>query len=133
MKRLFTLLLAIGLVVGLVASAAYAKPGAKKVDLVQYNTVEGEENADGWAMINYTPPNDKKKGTGAAVQIQVSGLLPNQTYQYYTFGKCYCTFTTNKLGKGHCHVNFDDEENIDPDWEINIWRGTTHEVKVLGT
>ena len=115
MKRMAVLFLAVLLVVGLMASIGYSQ-GAKKVNLLQWAPQAGEENAGGWAVINYTP----KGKTDATVQIKVSGLLPEHDYVYKTYGIIYCTFNTNKLGKGTCHVNFEDESVIDPSWEINI-------------
>ncbi len=131
-KKLITinLVLLLVFVIALMAGLTVAeKPGANKVDLVRYTIVDGEEDAAGFAVINYTP----RGSTAVTVQVQVSGLLPNETYQYYTHGILQAEFTTNRQGRGHFHVNYADEGDIDPNWEVNIWFGVDHGRKVLGT
>lgn len=107
MKRLSLMLLSVLIVVGLMASVGYAQ-GAEKFALNLINPAEGEENAEGWVIINFTP----KGNVDAVVQIKVSGLLPETEYVYKTKGVTYSTFTTNKVGKATCHYNFSEEENL---------------------
>jgi len=128
MKKLAILTIILGVVLGFATASAYAA-GAKKVQLKQWAPAAGEENASGWAIINYTPPDDEG-AVGVTVQVQVSGLIPNHLYVYKSWGVTLATFTTNSKGKGHCHANLSADTDLDPDWEINI-RNTTDNHLVL--
>ena len=118
MKKLAVLTIILAVVVGFVTASVYAA-GAKKVQLKQWKPSAGEEDASGWAIINYTPP-DEEGAVGVTVQVQVSGLLFNHSYVYKSKGVTLATFTTNSKGKGHCHANLSEDAELDPKWEINI-------------
>jgi len=104
---------------GLAMISVYAA-GAEKVTLETRDLDPGEENASGWAIINYTPP-DEVGVVGVTVQIQVSGLLPNTPYTFYSKGVALAEFTTNSKGKGQCHANLSIDGDLNPVKEINIW------------
>jgi hypothetical protein len=118
MKKLAVLTIILVVMLGLVVASVYAT-GAKKVQLEQWAPATGEEDASGWAIINYTPP-DEESAVGVTDQVQVSGLLPNHSYVYKSHGVILATFTTNSEGKGHCHANLSEDEELDPNWEVNI-------------
>jgi len=116
MKKIIILSIILVLGISLMAFAG----AEKKVTLDRVDFVVGEEDASGWAIINYTPP-DEVGAVGVTVQIQVSGLLPNHDYAYRSLGVDLATFTTNSKGKGHFHANLSSDLDLDPNWEINIW------------
>ena len=128
MKKLAVLTIILAVMLGFVTASVYAA-GAKKVQLKQWEPAAGEKDASGWAIINYTPPDDEG-AVGVTVQVQVSGLIPNHLYVYKSWGVTLATFTTNSKGKGHCHANLSADADLDPDWEINI-RNTTDNHLVL--
>jgi len=118
MKKLAILTIILVVMLGLVVTSVYAA-GAKKVELEQWLPAAGEEDASGWAIINYTPPDEVGK-VGVTVEIQVSGLLPDHSYVYKSKGVVLAEFTTNSKGKGQCHANLSMDGDLNPDWEINI-------------
>ena len=94
-----TMLLAITLVLG-ISLVAYA--GATKVVFFQGpGAVDEHENASGFAIINETPEDDIE----TVVQIQIRNAAPNFTYYVWSAGESRGSFTTNKRGSGHFHLN----------------------------
>ena len=134
MKKLAMLTIILAVALGFAAASAHAgkppKTGAKKVQLHQWAIVEGEEDARGWAIINYTPP-EETAAISVTVEIQVRGLLPDHPYVFKSHGETLATFTTNKIGTGHCHANLTTDEALDPAWEINIRDGLDEDRLVL--
>lgn len=130
MKKLLVLILALLLVLGM---TSMLMAGARKLELLQGDLVEGEKEAAGFAVINYTPVGeaDGGAGTDAVMEIKVTGLLANTEYNITTsilndwdnpIGEVL-TFTTNKYGKATIHYNYRDEDEISKFVEIVIFYG----------
>jgi len=96
MKKLIILLI---IILGL-SLIAYA--GATKEDLVKGPGAVGiHVNASGFVIINETPEGD----TTTVVQIQVRDAAANCTYYVRSNAEPRGSFTTNKKGSGHFHLN----------------------------
>ncbi len=95
-----TVLFAIALILG-VSLIAYATGATKVVFSQGPGAVEEHLNASGFAIINETPEND----TETVVQIQIRNAAPSFTYYVWSAGISRGSFTTNKKGSGHFHLN----------------------------
>ena len=95
-----TTVLLIGVLVLGISLVAYA--GATKVVFSQGpGAVDDHVNASGFAIINETPEGN----TTTVVQIQIRNAAPTFTYYVWSEGESRGSFTTNKKGFGHFHLN----------------------------
>lgn len=105
--------------------AVYA--GATKYDLVQGVGAVGEHaDASGFAIVNETPKGD----VTTVVQIQVRNAAPNFTYWVRSNGEDRGSFTTNKKGNGHFHLNLA-ATDLELGVELTVRSGPNKGAKVL--
>ena len=78
-----------------------------KVDFTNSYNANGkeDENASGYALVNYNPPDKEDKGVGVTVIAKFEGLIPNTEYKLYNNGQTeICIFTAKNSGKGTAHL-----------------------------
>ena len=115
MKK-FIVLLIIVLGLSLIANAAVLK-----LDFYEFvnNSVDGELAEGCFAIVNYDPEGN----TEAVIQIQVRGLEAGE-YELRSKKEILGSFTTNKKGSGHLHVNVEGSafEEVVNGRRLNIYK-----------
>ncbi|MQY69296.1 MAG: hypothetical protein GH145_00325 [Firmicutes bacterium] len=107
-----TVLCTIILVLG-ISLAAHAA-GAQKVT---FEPVEQglDDSSSGFVVINKTPTG----AIEATIEIQIRNAASECVYEVWSEDNCLDTFTTNKKGHGHVHINLSSEGDLAA--YISIW------------
>ena len=101
---------------GLLCTLAFTS--AQKIALTAENDC-GYPDASGFVMTNTT----SEGTTDKAIQIQLRDAAPTWDYTVKTHANNHGTFTTNRRGNGHMHLNLTDEDLLGG--AMNIWDGGT--------